>query len=709
MPLTKKIICKKIDSVQKIRQILLSKLNDFDLISFDIFDTLLIRCIHPPDLVKKPASSFLSNLLRNIGIEVSPDEVLSQRGYHEQKLRKQAQALGGDLECRFDLLIKELVIGFLGENSDSAIQHDLIEKTIQHELKLESRVLAPNHLMCDLYREIIQKGKRVILTSDMYLSTRQVEILLSQNGIYTENNACYVSSDIGLCKGSGRLYRYWLKQESVVPEKVIHIGDNAQSDFAAAIQEDMNAILYAEISEISRRSKLQALYTLAEKSEYWKGAYTLKVCELFKEEDLRKNDFFYKYGRNFLGPAYTVYIHKVIEKIREYKIEHILFIAREGFIFQKIYNILSTYFLEPELRPTKCYACLSRYSTGLASANYLTPRELQYGLYKLKQNGILSVLKTYGLPQEPFASIAAEYGIEDIAKPIPIYDYWSNTSLLQFLGDPRVQSAVHKYHIIAKKKLDNYLTECKFWGKNKRVALIDIGWEGTIQDNLIHAFSQREDFPLLYGLYFGKIKGRNFLQYSPSISEGLIYDFRRRDIAEQSITNFLQIFEQGARAPHGSTRGYQSDEFNQYSQPIFRDDKSPDRQDEIRFNPTLAALQQGVMDFASRYVETHALTEYSASEIKPFVLANIARFINLPRQFEASKIINSMKHAEDFGSENSLSLGISNFQKLNLNQWIYLIKNYHEVFWKQGTLRLSGIPGFPFIFSIIKNTTRNLF
>ena len=52
-------------------EFLLNNLDRFDVISFDVFDTLLERRIEPPDLVKEQSAAFLSNYLQSLGISLN--------------------------------------------------------------------------------------------------------------------------------------------------------------------------------------------------------------------------------------------------------------------------------------------------------------------------------------------------------------------------------------------------------------------------------------------------------------------------------------------------------------------------------------------------------------------------------------------------------------------------------------------------------------
>ena len=435
----------------------------------------------------------------------------------------------------------------------------------------------------------------------------------------------------------------------------------------------------------------------SQQSYYWKGASVFYACS--QRKSIQNRDFFYNYGYDFLGPAYSVYIHKLIEKIQKYKIDHILFIAREGFLFKKLYELLLPYLSKSSLNTTTSYAFLSRRSTFLASAFHLATKEIVFGINKVNQQGLFSIFKTYGLPCDPFVNIAAEYGIE---LKETISDFWNNEILLSFFGDIRVQELISKYQKSAHEELKTYLNQCQFFGKNRKVALVDIGWEGTIQNNLVQAFGHMEDFPLLYGFYFGKREEQGFLRYSSSFSEGLIYDSRNRDINEQSISTFVEIFEQSARAPHGSTIGYRVNETNGRIIPELKNTNNVDRQNEILANPIISIIQKGIVDFASSYGEISSLHNYSSDEIKPFVLTIISKYINFPTQQEAVNIISTITHSEDLGEDNSRSLGIKQFDFLSGKHWLSLTKKIKSSLWKQGTISVINIPGILFLYVIQK-------
>jgi FMN phosphatase YigB (HAD superfamily) len=668
---------KRAKSVRQIRALLWKRLDSYDVFSFDVFDTLLHRRIHPPEAIKNLAAKHLVGLLKQQRVSSDADTVLHHRAEVEEGLRRATAQGGGDGECRLRDLIHALLQRYKPD-LEAGIGDDIASSAIEQEFQLELQVSYADAAMRQLVVDLLKLGKRVILCSDMYMSSEQIAFLLEENGYPVAQLPLYVSSDHNMCKGSGRLFRLWLQLEKVEPRRAIHIGDNPHSDYEVPWREGLDAIWYRDSREIRRQTWLAELASLAGRHDYWKGGYVLEACRLSRHAPPRP-DFFYQYGRDFLGPLGAVFAHKVLERVQEYAIDHVMFIAREGFIYRKVYEILAPALLKEMRRPTTSYACLSRYNTAVASVRRFSPREIEIGATrKSPRRGLRSVLKSYGLPHEPFETIAREFGIE----PQEVISQRQEARFGRFLTDPRVQKAAHEHRLVAAESLQRYLSQCGFFGNGRRVAIVDVGWNGSIQSNLICAFGEREDFPHLFGFYLGRAGGAfDQLRFTPSFEEGLLRDYRRRDVTERALMEFVEILENGARAPHGTTVGYARREENHVS-PVFKACGTPDREAEVNFNPKLAALQQGAVDFAEAYAETIAWTGYTSTQVKPYALMQAGRFLCLPRAEEARRILDDLNHSLDGGEDDVVDLGIADFSVFRRADW----RAAYSCRWKQGVV-----------------------
>ena len=439
-------------------------------------------------------------------------------------------------------------------------------------------------------------------------------------------------------------------------------------------------------------------------SDLWKGAAVYNQCLAVNDKGLQQADFLYAYGYEFLGMAYSVYIHNVIEKIEQFGIDHVIFVAREGYLFQKIYEILKHSVTANKITAsatqsvTTHYAYLSRVSTFLVSTPLLTTREVELGTDKPNQKGLWSILKTFDLPVDEFSLLAADHGI---SLQEPILGYWNDQKLTTFLSDTRVQSLVRKHHQQAYKKLAGYLDQCQFWGENRKVALVDIGWHGTIQDNLVRAFNHRPDFPLIHGLYFGRRQTKTFLKYSGSFSHGLMFDDRQRHINGESINSCAELFEKGAGAPHASTIGYEYTEAGAV-RPVFKPEGRRSRQGELAGDAAVAVMQQGALDFAIQYGQQLKAQPFTADSMKPFVEALATRHISFPTYQEALMVSTRLgQQAEDMGEDNLKGLTVTpaEFWLLIKNKdFKAAARSFRSAHWNAGSARLLKIPGIHLLY-----------
>ena len=82
--------------------------------------------------------------------------------------------------------------------------------------------------MKELFNSLLQKGKRVILISDMYLSSSVIKELLSSSGFDISNYEIYVSCEERKTKASGKLWAYLTNK--IKTNTWLHLGDDTIGD-----------------------------------------------------------------------------------------------------------------------------------------------------------------------------------------------------------------------------------------------------------------------------------------------------------------------------------------------------------------------------------------------------------------------------------------------------------------------------------------------
>ncbi|MEZ5534906.1 MAG: haloacid dehalogenase [Thiolinea sp.] len=646
-------------------------------VSLDVFDTLLAR-IDTPEQVQRGVCRLLAGRL---GKKYSTEQVWLSRQQCERQLREQAAADGLDYECRFSELVPCWIKSLTGEaEADEA----LVAFVMATELELEKLALYVKPGVHEFLDWLAQQLVRLLAISDMYLDGGYLQELLRDKGLDAYFTAMYVSADSGLCKYSGRLYQQVAGEQALTAdESWVHIGDNPVSDRRAACETGLQGVLLYEKQALREREQQQLNVEMAARGSIWKGQHFFSVLkQRLQAEDMgrdsdAKPDFFYRYGRDVLGGAFSVFTQGLQERLQRQPVDKLFFVARDGYLFQQLYQQLDE-------RVDDEYIYLSRkVITAASTAEGLTREQVQVAFYNPKQQGLRSVCKVYGLPEEGLVALAEKHGFADFAEPITD---WHDPRLLKFLADAEVQDYIRPIGRKHRDLLEAYLEQVGFLGREK-VGLVDIGWNGTVQKFLKQAFGHRADFPEVRGYYFAFVPKMYNDFGSRNFCEGIIHDSRRDNACERIPAEFEEIFEQGARAQGATTIAYRKTE--QGIVPVFKPDQASDRKAEIECNPMVAAMQEGVMQHWQHFRAVQRLSGYSSQDILPYVYGQLERAIVYPTRQE-TEMLTRLVHTEDFGDDHVLDLGKRGLRWRDLLQPLGLWQRLRDSAWRYALF--SGVP-----------------
>lgn len=257
----------------------LIKQQEFKIISFDIFDTLLLR----PALFPKDILFILAiRAKEQYGIDF-----IKIRYNAEEKLKHRLKKKG----CLKEVTLNE-IYNFIFE--EYKIRKDICDYLLNEEIKLESRLLFSREDIKQLYNLAISEGKRVIAVSDMYLPGDILFEILHQKG-YDKISKVYVSCDYNKRKDTGELFLTVIDNEHISRNEILHIGDNYISDFLKPIEISINAVHYPSVislvfNENSTYSKIWNDISHIKPSSRIILGYTLNYhfSRIDNQDDLRK-------------------------------------------------------------------------------------------------------------------------------------------------------------------------------------------------------------------------------------------------------------------------------------------------------------------------------------------------------------------------------------------------------------------------------------
>ncbi len=294
-----------------------------DIISFDIFDTLLIRpYLRPEDL-----------FLHLEKLSKTPS-FAKHRREAETRARKNHSHLE---DITFDEIYEEL------SAADAALKED--------ELGLERQTLQPNPDMLDVFTYARQKGKRILVISDMYLPAEFLESVLKEKG-FDGFEKLYVSNASRKLKGTGSLYRYVVEDLRISPASVLHIGDNEKSDVRRAREAGLDAVRYKPLRE-------QFFDAVPRERKFWKtypsfdASVTLGLLALaWQKFRTEEQPYFFRLGYETGGPTGYGFARWIERRALENGTRNVLFAARDGYTLHRIFET----FQNPELKSAYIYA-----------------------------------------------------------------------------------------------------------------------------------------------------------------------------------------------------------------------------------------------------------------------------------------------------------------------------------------------------------------
>ncbi|MES9993401.1 MAG: glycosyltransferase [Candidatus Thiodiazotropha sp.] len=630
----------RIFDIEETKAVILENRDGLKCVSFDIFDTLLARVIEPPEAVQFAVCREVANLL---GGNHSEQSVWQARQNAENQLRAQSREHSGDGECHFDDLVDEWAQALDSEMPTTR----LVYKIHQIEMEMESLALYVKPQIVELLEWIRGLGLKLIATSDMYLGKRHIKEILADKGVLEHLDELHISSETGLCKHSGKLFQHILESHDWAANELLHIGDNPISDSQALLAHGGIGLHLHEKGELTRRAEQALHYDMCQHGGPWPGIWFSRIYDamLTRQEQNIDKAFFYRYGRHQLGALFNIYMAGLIEAIRRDGIDKLFFVARDGYIFQQLYS-----HWKGAEDPQSDYLYASRKTIMAASISEgMSLDQARMALLNPKQQGLLSILKTFGLQSGEFELFAQRHGFQEMDKPLRDHQ---DSRLRDFLEDQEVQAKIKSYGTQCRDYLERYLEQLGFFSHNA-VAFVDIGWNGTIQKYLKSAFGHRADFPKMHGYYFAFV-GKIHQEFGDDNQvHGLLYDANSDHEAFKTAADFEELFEQGARSLEATTLGY-SEEKGSIS-PILKQDDARDRIAEIHCNESIKQIHAGVLSATQAFIDAQCLTGLNFDQLRPYGFALLERIVVYPTREEVEEIT-GLAHSEDFGHENILSL-----------------------------------------------------
>lgn len=295
------------------------EINNHEVISFDVFDTLIMRkTLYPSDVFE-----IVENRGKQLGICTD--------GFKEYRYKIEMDVFseGGNIYDIYNQLQKNL--GLTDEQK---------RELLKMELRMEKNNLIRREKMVEIFKYAVQCGKPVYLVSDMYLPKDIVEDFLKNLGII-DYQKVYVSCEYKKNKNMG-LFNVF--KEEVRAKSYLHIGDNVYSDGLCAKEYGLDYFLIKKSIDMLQICSYGSVFAycsnINERSiigMFIASALNNPFC-LYHSKGKPSISEGHKLGFQFVGPLITKYIIWLVAEIKKSNYDDILFCARDGYLIQRLYN-----------------------------------------------------------------------------------------------------------------------------------------------------------------------------------------------------------------------------------------------------------------------------------------------------------------------------------------------------------------------------------
>ncbi len=295
-------------------------------LTFDVFDTILMRKIHPENqqflLVAK---KWLPLFRKNINSKITVEKIYSLRLYARNELFdiynkyvktekdvKRHIHYDVTLESWFKNLVYITAMLYNVKITETAATQ-MVKEMITIELETEIDKLIPNRPLINCIKQLKKSRPdlKIYFVSDMYLTTKQVKMLLSAHDITCFDDGI-TSTDVKSAKYDASIF-YQLSRPEIFGSSFelsanLHVGDNRTADYIMPRRAGSEAFWLKNIHQVVENKANHR--KIAQKMEKLQKTELFRLQHELKAE--KTSDIWIKYGELFSLPLFSFLAHVAI-------------------------------------------------------------------------------------------------------------------------------------------------------------------------------------------------------------------------------------------------------------------------------------------------------------------------------------------------------------------------------------------------------------
>jgi len=521
----------------------------YRLISFDVFDTLLIRTCGSPEYI------FYLLALDIMGEKTSSNKISD---FIQMRMNGERKAISSITNEDEDVTIYDIYA-----YCDFSIFTTLTnEEIIKKELDIENRNLVAVHRMKEVVQKARIKAEKIAFISDMYIPETFLCKLLSDNGFYQEGDLVLVSSTWKKKKSTGNLFNCL---ESIVGRRLKniswkHYGDNIQSDGIQVLKKGGKSHLIKHkqtyynkwlslkdinINEVPARRFASLLHAL-----YHSRPQTIQTKLII----------------DLIAPLFVPFVYSILTDAIAKRRKTLFFFARDSYV---LYVIAEQFVKELNLNIEIKYLYISRkviYPILLASTSF----EEVIALHEINgelTTSIQTLLENY-IPQ----SILPKHILNDIRYTDQYAKKQDKQELIKIIStDKTTLNNIVNYSQQKKDEIFNYLYQEGFLPNTENIAFVDLAGSRKSQ-KVLNICLRNNGFNEVFGYYLINMGDNSIIKENNYLSQ-IQSNQNKIKICLPIIEDFYAITNQGR------TIGYQKQN-NQYV-PVLEQTKNIARKEKL--------------------------------------------------------------------------------------------------------------------------------
>lgn len=701
------------------------------LVSFDVWDTLVRRKCHPDEVKLATAATLLVREPGIIAAYASTYSLLMLRQQVEAAIGGRRRVLGLDDEYRAEEVFQEWIAAARGISSPDDAARALADTLVELEVEHEMRVTHADPLGVALVRDAAREAEREanseagsgqssnqskrakdvriaavrmpIAVSDFYLGQRHLTRIMKNVCPDLPLEHVIASCDVGLNKRSGRLFQHVQQRFHVAPIQHVHIGDSVHADVEASRKIGCKPVHFAnpELDRVRAEHQVRFAYRTHGIGHDW--AALVRACDgldpsialgtlnAARSNNAARSEHSAALARAgyHAAPFLVSFVLRILEEATKLGVPCVYYFTREGEFFARIHRAIeeaAKASLGGKLWglpvPAARVLAVSRVATFLPSLREITTTEMMRLWNQYSTQSMGQILASLRLPIVSYEGLLKRHGLtrdERVIYP------WGDQRVQALFADRCFLKMVTRERDARRDVLVRYLREQGI-ADGAPSLVVDIGWRGTIQDNLAHLLPKAT----FHGVYLGM---QQTLNAQPPNTTKIAYgpDLAFDDAWTGSILDEVAPIEMLTNAPGGSVVGYEVKKKRVV--PV----RDVNAQEDAAFEGATKHLQAGVIGAVATVVEWYALRGVTARECRSMAIELLRELLHAPPRALADAFF-SLAHNETFGtgSYHDLALSIPRSLRRTWNRdpaaWNALRQRLATSRWAHGLLIAHGLP-----------------